>query len=67
MNFQAPKGTRDFLPDGMSIRRQIIDGLILVYKLFGFKEWDGPAFEYLETLTRKSGEEVTQEIYTFPR
>jgi len=65
MNFQAPKGTRDFLPDGMSIRRQIIDGLILVYKLFGFKEWDGPAFEYLETLTRKSGEEVTQEIYTF--
>lgn len=65
MKFQTPKGTRDFLPEDMVYRRKITEALVCVYKLYGFKEWDGPAFEYLETLTNKSGEEVANEIYEF--
>jgi len=65
MKFQTPKGTRDFLPGDMSGRRKVVDSLVSVYELFGFGEWDGPAFEYLETLICKSGENVIQEIYSF--
>lgn len=65
MNFQTPKGTRDFLPEDMAMRQKVIGALVSNYQLFGFKQWDGPAFEYLETLTCKSGEEITREIYNF--
>lgn len=63
--FQTPKGTRDFLPEDMILRQRVIDSLVSVYKIFGFRAWDGPAFEYLETLTKKSGEDVASEIYAF--
>ena len=65
MKFQTPKGTRDFLPDEMSPRKEITDKIQKIYRLFGFKKWDGPAFEYLETLTLKSGENIKDEIYSF--
>jgi len=65
MKYQTPKGTRDFLPEDMALRQRVIGILTSIYNLFGFKEWDGPVFEYMETLTRKSGEEVAGEIYTF--
>ena len=32
---------------------------------YGFQEWDGPAFEFLETLTAKSSPEMVKEIYDF--
>lgn len=65
MKNQIPKGTRDFLPTEMRTRRSAIEKIRNVFNLFGFGEWDGPAFEYLKTLTRKSGEGVINEIYSF--
>lgn len=65
MKFQIVKGTRDFLPEEMGLRRAVINELSSTYKLYGFQEWDGPAFEYLETLVCKSGESIVNEIYAF--
>ena len=64
MKLQTPKGTRDFLPKDMLLRRKVTDILASIYRIFGFQEWDGPAFEYLETLSRKGGELVANEIYS---
>lgn len=63
--FDAPKGTKDFLPGYMEVRSSIISKIEKIFRRYGFYEWDGPAFEYLNTLTRKSGEEVKDEIYVF--
>ena len=65
MKYQVPKGTRDFLPEEMGLRRGVINTLVSTYGIYGFQEWDGPAFEYLDTLVGKSGESITNEIYTF--
>ena len=65
MKYQTPKGTRDFLPEEMGLRRGVINTLVSMYGIYGFKEWDGPAFEYLDTLVGKSGESIANEIYTF--
>jgi len=65
MKYQTPKGTRDFLPEEMNLRRGVINTLVSTYGIYGFQEWDGPAFEYLDTLVGKSGESIMNEIYTF--
>ena len=65
MKYQTPKGTRDFLPEEMGLRRGVINTLVSMYGIYGFKEWDGLAFEYLDTLVGKSGESIANEIYTF--
>lgn len=65
MKYQTPKGTRDFFPEEMKLRRTVINALVSIYNLYGFQEWDGPAFEYLDTLVAKSGELIVNEIYAF--
>lgn len=62
---RPPKGTRDFLPDDMVLRRGVLELLRWSFQLYGFEEWDGPAFEYLEALEKKSGEGIKDEIYVF--
>jgi histidyl-tRNA synthetase len=62
---EAPKGTRDFLPGSMIVREKIISTIEDVFKKYGFQKWDGPAFEYLSTLTLKSSPEIVREIYNF--
>jgi len=63
--FQPPKGTRDFLPEEMRIRRVVFDRLRRYFELYGFEELDTPAFEHLEVLTLKSGPAAEKEIYAF--
>ena len=62
---QPPKGTRDFLPNAMILRRNIIEKIRKCFELYGFSEIDSPVFEYFELLSRKCGEEIEKEIYTF--
>jgi histidyl-tRNA synthetase len=63
--FETPKGTRDFLPAQMRVRRVVFDRLRRYFELYGFDELDTPAFEYLEVLTMKSGPAAEAEIYSF--
>ncbi|MHB1692678.1 MAG: histidine--tRNA ligase [bacterium] len=62
---QPPKGTRDFLPDAMILRRNVMETIRQCFALYGFSEIDSPVFEYFELLSRKCGEEIEKEIYTF--
>ena len=51
------KGTRDFLPIEVAKRNYIFDTIKSVFCKFGYQQIDTPAFERLETLTGKYGEE----------
>ncbi len=59
------KGFRDFLPEGMIPREQMIDTARQVYRSFGFSPIDTPALEYLEILTGKGSEETDRQLYRF--
>ncbi len=57
------KGTRDLLPAQMHARLAVIDKVRGVFARFGFEPLDTPAFERIETLTGKYGEEGQQLIF----
>jgi len=52
-----PKGTRDLLPADMNRRLQVIDTVRGVFARYGFEPLETPAFERIETLTGKYGDE----------
>lgn len=59
------RGTRDFLPDEMSVRTQVFHRLYEVIERFGFRRYDGPQLEPAEIYEAKSGEEIAnQQLYT---
>ena len=65
--FQAPKGTRDFLPEDMAIRRHIETAWRETSTRHGFEEIEGPTFEHLGLYTVKSGEGIVSELFSFRR
>lgn len=67
MKFQTPKGTRDFLPEEMIIRQEVIDKIRSVFERFGFQPLESPAIENWEVLSAKGagGEEILKETYNF--
>jgi histidyl-tRNA synthetase len=65
MKFGRPRGTRDFLPDEMGVRRVILDKVRNAFEMHGFEEMDTPAIELWEVLAAKGGDEVERQIYRF--
>ena len=61
------KGFRDFLPEAMIPREQLIDTARAVYRSFGFSPIDTPVLELLEILQGKGGEESDRLMYSFTR
>jgi histidyl-tRNA synthetase len=61
--FQAPKGTRDFYPADLAVRRHIENVWRQVSINHGFEEIDGPTFEHLELYTHKSGPGIASELF----
>ncbi|MFC6961388.1 histidine--tRNA ligase [Halocatena marina] len=59
------KGFRDFYPDEMGARRQVIDTLEAVGRRYGFREVGTPALERTQLYVDKSGEEIVEELYAF--
>ncbi len=62
---QTLKGFRDFLPEEMVIRREVIKRLRAVFEKYGYDELQTPALEYQEVLTGKYGEEAEKLFYLF--
>jgi histidyl-tRNA synthetase len=58
-------GFRDFYPDDFAARAFILDRWRDVARRFGFVEYDGPPLEPLELYTKKSGDEIVGQLYTF--
>jgi histidyl-tRNA synthetase len=63
--FDRPRGTRDILPDEMEARRVVEWSLRETFERFGYREIQTPTFEHLELITAKSGEEITDHLYSF--
>lgn len=57
MKPSIPQGTRDFGPDIVRKRQYLMQLMREAFELFGFQPLETPAFEQLETLTGKYGEE----------
>jgi histidyl-tRNA synthetase len=59
------KGFRDYLPQLMIPREELLDRARRVYRSYGFAPIDTPALEKLEILRGKGGEESDKLIYAF--
>ncbi len=59
----TPKGMKDFLPDEMLTRERVMEKIVSVYRLYGFRPLDTPALEYVSTLKAKSGDEIAGQIF----
>ena len=62
---QIPKGFRDFLPQQMMARRDIMRTMSDIFERYGFVPLDTPCLEYARTLEGKYGEEGDKLIYRF--
>jgi len=62
-DLSPPSGTRDFLPDEVKAREKIIRTIKDVFERYGFAPLDTPAFERLEILTGKYGDEGDKLIF----
>lgn len=60
---KPPSGTRDFLPDDVRRREYVINVVRGVYERYGFEPLETPAFENIETLLGKYGEEGNQLVF----
>src|SRR5213592_1324455 len=65
MQGKALPGFRDFYPEDLSLRNHIFATWRSVAARYGFEEYDGPPLEALDLYTRKSGEEIEQQLYAF--
>lgn len=58
---RSVKGTRDFYPENMAVRRWIFDQIRSVSTRFGYQEYEGPCLEFIDLYAAKSGEELVKE------
>jgi histidyl-tRNA synthetase len=65
MQGKALPGFRDFYPEDLILRNHIFATWRSVAARYGFEEYDGPPLESLDMYTRKSGDEIVQQLYAF--
>ncbi|MDP4500516.1 histidine--tRNA ligase [Nonomuraea turcica] len=59
------RGTRDFLPDEMSVRQQVFSRLYEAVERYGYVRYDGPILESADIYEAKSGREIAdQQLYS---
>jgi histidyl-tRNA synthetase len=59
------KGFRDFLPQQMLPREELMATARRVYRSYGFAPIDTPALEHIEVLLGKGGDESEKQMYRF--
>lgn len=64
---QPARGTRDFLPDDIRRREHVVRIVRDVYERYGFEPLETPAFENIETLLGKYGDEGNKLIFKILR
>ena len=67
LSTKPPGGTRDFLPDDIRRREHVIGVIRRVYERYGFEPLETPAFENIETLLGKYGDEGNKLIFKILR
>ncbi len=64
-SFQTVKGFRDFFPEDCARRNFIFDTWRRVARRHGFVEYEGPLLEYTDLFRKKSGDEITGQLFCF--
>jgi histidyl-tRNA synthetase len=54
---QVVRGMRDYLPEDAILRKGLLEKIAKVFQKYGFSPMETPALEYVDTLTKKYGEE----------
>ena len=65
--FDPPSGTRDFLAGDLRVREHVFAAIREVFQRYGFEPLQTPAFERLETLTGRYGDEGDKLIFKILR
>jgi histidyl-tRNA synthetase len=65
MSQGALPGFRDFYPEQLATRNYLMAVWREVARRYGFVEYDGPPLEPLDLYTKKSGDEIVAQLYTF--
>jgi histidyl-tRNA synthetase len=65
MSQGALPGFRDFYPEQLATRSYLMSVWRDIARRYGFVEYDGPPLEPLELYTKKSGDEIVGQLYTF--
>jgi len=65
--FEPPSGTRDFLAGDLRVREHVFAAVRDVFERYGFEPLQTPAFERLDTLTGKYGDEGDKLIFKILR
>ena len=65
-SFQALPGFREFYPEALARRNHIFRLWRQTARAFGFVEYDAPVLESLDLYKAKSGEEIEQQLFSFP-
>ena len=64
-SIQSLPGFRDCFPPECAVRNYVFDVWRSVAGRYGFFEWEGPALESAELYRRKSGDEITGQLFAF--
>ena len=63
--FRTVKGFRDFFPEECAMRNYIFETWRRVARRYGFMEYEGPVIEYTDLFRKKSGDEITGQLFCF--
>jgi histidyl-tRNA synthetase len=63
--FQTPKGFRDFFPEDCARRNYIFQQWRTTAARHGFVEYEGPMVESTDLYRKKSGTEITEQLFCF--
>ena len=61
LSTQPYKGTRDFYPEDMRLRKWMFAKWRKVVESFGYEEYDGPILESMDLFTAKTSEEIVND------
>lgn len=66
LSTQGYRGTRDFYPNDIRLRKFLYDKIHTVLQSFSYEEYDGPFLEPLELYAAKTSEEIVRDqLYSF--
>jgi histidyl-tRNA synthetase len=63
--FRTVKGFRDFFPEDCARRNYIFDTWRCIARRYGFMEYEGPVLEQTDLFRKKSGDEITGQLFCF--
>lgn len=64
-SFRTVKGFRDFFPEECALRNYISDTWRTVARRYGFVEYEAPIVESTDLYRKKSGDEITGQLFCF--